>query len=121
VNVADYQAKQYPSPPCWSLVTDVYILERGLQVDAFSTVSNSVRQAAQAFRLQLHKDAQGFHRISEPEDLCLVLMGKTPKLGFHHCGIYYEGKVLHALESGPLYQDMASLRDTYKLMEFWAR
>lgn len=121
MNVADYQAKQYPSPPCWALVTDVYILELGQQVDAFSTISDSVRQAAQAFRLQLHKDAQGFHRINEPQDLCLVLMGKTKKLGFHHCGIYYAGKVLHALDEGVLYQDLPSLRDTYPLVEFWSR
>jgi hypothetical protein len=125
LNVADYLGRIYPSPPCWSLVTEVYIMELGQQVDAFGTISDSVRQAAQAFRLQLHKDALGFKRIMEPVDLCVVLMGKTRKLGFHHCGVYYGGSVLHAVQTEDvqqvLNQDLASLRDTYPLMEFWAR
>lgn len=113
--------KQYSSPPCWELVTDVYRAELGEGVLAFKTVDPSVRAIASAFRLALHKSPHGFARIAAPRDYAVVLMGKSAGIGLHHCGVWYQGKVLHALESGVLYQDMASLGDTYGVMEFWAR
>lgn len=121
MNVAEYQAKVYPSPPCWALVADVLITERGETVGECKTISSSIRSIASAFRLELHKGAHGFQQVPTPVDYAVVLMGKTPKLGFHHCGIYYEGKVLHALDTGTLYQDLASLEGEYQVMEFWSR
>lgn len=130
MNVADYQAKVYPNPPCWMLVADVLTTECGYRVDEYRTVSSSIRQIAtslrhqaiaEAFRLELCKGEHGFEQIVEPEDFAVVLMGRTVKLGFHHCGIYYQGKVLHATPDGVLYQDMASLCDDYRVMEFWSR
>lgn len=121
MNVADYLGRAYASPPCWSLVADVYRAELGQAVEMYSTVSESVRDIARALRLVLHKGDHGFSQIDAPVDMAVVLMGKTARTGFHHCGVYYQGKVLHALDSGALYQDMASLRDGYELMEFWAK
>ena len=121
MNVADYQAKVYPAPPCWNLVSDVLLTERAVVLDTCKTVTSTLRAAASAFRLELHKGAHGFQQVAEPEDFAVVLLGKTMKVGIHHCGVYYQGKVLHALEIGTLYQDMASLRDEYALVEFWSR
>lgn len=121
MNVSDYMAKVYPAPPCWDLVADVYTTELGQVVDEFATVSGSVRAIASAFRLALHKTSHGFQQIPDPVDYAVVLMGRTRKLGLHHCGIYYEGKVLHALDTGTLYQDLPSLQAEYQLMEFWAK
>ena len=121
MNVAEYQAKTYPDPPCWALVADVLFSERGEAVDAFQTISGSVRQIASALRLELYKSSHGFEQIEQPRDFAVVLMGKTARLGLHHCGVYYQGKVLHALPQGVLYQDLESLRAEYPLMEFWAR
>lgn len=121
MNVAEYQAKVYPSPPCWMLVADVYAHELTSEVNTVRTVNNSVRQVASEFRLQLHKDEHGFERIEEPVNYAVVLMGKTARLGFHHCGVYYDGKVLHANDEGVLYEDLNTLRDAYPLMEFWAK
>ena len=121
MNVNEYLAKSYPTPPCWSLVVDVYATERGQDVDVYSTVNNSVRAIAAALKLVLRKSPHGFRQIAEPEDLCVVLMGRSEQLGLHHCGIYYEGRVLHALETGAVYQDMASLGDAYRMIEYWAR
>jgi hypothetical protein len=121
VNVAGYQAKTYPDPPCWALVADVYATERGEPVTEYRTVTNTIRGIADAFRLALHKGQHGFSRIDAPVEFCVVLMGTRPDVGLHHAGVYYQDRVLHATEAGVLYQDMASLSDKYPLMEFWAR
>jgi hypothetical protein len=121
MDVATYMAKAYPSPPCWALASDVLVTECGFDPMGYSTVSGSVRGAASAFRLALHKTTHGFSQIDAPQDFALVLMGKSAALGVHHCGIYYQGKVLHALDTGSLYQDLASLGDDYALIEFWGR
>lgn len=121
MNVAHYQAKQYPNPPCWALVADVYATEREQGVSEFRTINSSIREIASTFRIALHKGQHGFEQIAEPEDLCLVLMGKSIRLGLHHCGIFYQGSVLHALPDGNLFQDLASLADNYSLMQFWGR
>ncbi len=121
MDVSYYQSQVYGSPPCWELVADVYRRELDLSVLEFKTIDNSVRAIASAFRLALHKGAHGFMRITESQDLCVVLLGRTERTGVHHCGIYYQGRVLHALKAGTLYQDMASLTDNYRIVEFWAR
>lgn len=130
MNVADYQVKVYPNPPCWSLVADVYLTERGETVEEFKTIRESIRQLAtslqaqaiaSAFRLAVQKNPDGFARIEEPVDFAVVLMGRVPAAGVHHSGIYYQGKVLHATPEGVLYQDMASLQDAYPVMEFWSK
>lgn len=111
----------FPSPPCWSLVASVYSDVLAEPVEEFKTVGGSVRAASRAFRLQLYKGRHGFEQITEPRDFAVVLMGKTQRTGVHHCGIFYEGSVLHALEAGTLYQDLTTLADEYELMEYWAR
>lgn len=121
MNIATYLARVYPDPPCWALVADVYTAELGLRVDEYRTINNSARAAAKAFRFALHASQHGFAQIAEPQQWCVVLMGKSASLGLHHAGVYVDGKVLHALPEGNLHQDLASLRDGYQLMEFWAR
>lgn len=121
MNISDYLSRQYSNPPCWELVADIYRTELDEGVMGFKTVDPSVRAIASAFRLALHKSPHGFARIEDPVDYAVVLMGKSEALGVHHCGIWYQGKILHALETGNLYQDVASLSDTYKVMEFWAK
>lgn len=121
MDVNAYLGKQYEYPPCWHLVADVYAAELEKSVNDYKTVNASVRAIASAFRVALYKSAHGFVQVSEPVDFCVVLLGKTEKLGLHHCGIYYDGKVLHATANGNFYQDMASLADQFQLMEFWAK
>lgn len=119
--VDDYLNRQYSFPPCWQLVTDVYSQELGLTVNDFSTVNSSIRAIASAFRIALHKAEHGFTRAAEPVDFAVVLMsrmvGRTPT----HCGIYYGGSVLHATPDGVIYQDMATLGDTFKRIEYWVK
>jgi len=121
MNVNEYLGRQYPAPPCWALIADVYANELATTVTDYKTVNASIRAIASAFRLALHKSAHGFGQISEPVDYCVVLLGKTARTGLHHCGIYYQGRVLHMLESGGQYQEMTVIEDAYELIEFWAK
>lgn len=121
MDVSAYQAKVYPSPPCWPLVADVLMTERGITVDVCKTVTGSLRTAASLFRLELHKGAHGFEQVQDPVDFAVVLMGKTNRLGVHHCGIFYDGKVLHALDTGTLHQDLITLHEEYEIVEYWSK
>ena len=121
MNVNTYLAAQYPSPPCWSLVADVYATELDKVVNDYKTINSSIRAIAGAFRIGLHKSAHGFAQIAEPVDYCVVLLGKSARLGLHHCGIYYQGRLLHAQDTGNRYDEMSVVRDEYALIEFWAK
>ena len=125
MNISHYLSQSYPSPPCWELVATVLQQERGLAVTAYKTVNHSIRSIAAAFSLALHKSPHGFRQAEAPEDYAVVLMGRSRALGLHHAGVYYEGKVLHALDGDGgltvLYQDMETLSAEYQLMEFWVR
>lgn len=121
LDVQAYQERVYPSPPCWHLVADVYRSELGEEPNEVQTVSEAMRRAARAYRLELFKSRDGMEQIPQPRDFAIVLMWPTAGRKQLHCGIYYQGSVLHALEPGTLYQDLQTLRDAYPLMEFWAK
>lgn len=121
MNIADYQAKTYGPQPCWELVADVYATELAAVPVDYKTVNRSVREMASAFRLAIHKSAHGFVQITEPVDLAIVLLGKHAGIGVHHCGIYFGGRVLHAQPGATLYEDMSVIRDTFEIVEFWAK
>lgn len=116
-----YLAKVYPSPPCWALISDVYATELADTVTDYKTINPSIRAIAAAFRLALHKAPNGFVQIIDPVDFCIVLMGKTVRTGLHHCGIYYQGKVLHGLDAGNQYQEMSVIADEYRIIEYWSK
>lgn len=119
MDVNSYLAKQYPFPPCWSMVADVLMTEKGRTVNDYKAINSGIRAIAGALRLILHKSAHGFAQIAEPVDYCVVLMGRSEKMGLHHCGIYYQGRVLHAIDSCNQYQEMSVISDEYELIEFW--
>lgn len=121
MNVNAWLERQFPNPPCWELVAAVYHEELALAVNDFKTVNASVRSIASAFRLAIHKNPDGFAQLAEPVDFCIVLLGKTQKLGLHHCGIFYDGRVLHGLDSGNQYDEMSVIGDTYELIEYWGK
>jgi hypothetical protein len=121
VNVNDYLAKQYDLPPCWELVSDVYVNELGCSVESYKPDNTSFKAIASAFRIALHNNKHGFSQIAFPKDYCVVLMAKLVDQTHHHVGVYYDGKVLHALATGNLYQDLSSLGDAFKRIEYWAK
>jgi len=121
ININSYLAKTYGPLPCWELVADVYNTELSSVPVDYKTINSSVREVASAFRLAIHKSAHGFVQVIQPEDMCIVLMAKRADIGIHHCGIYINGSVLHALNSITRYEPMSTIMDTFEVVQFWAR
>lgn len=120
LDIAAFQAKVYEEPRCWMLVTDVYENVLGGDPTEVKTVSEPLRVTARAMRVKLHKGVGGLEQKPEPQEFAIVLMWPTERRRRPHCGIFYDGKVLHATPDAVLHQDLASLRDAYPVMEFWA-
>lgn len=121
MNIADYLNAQYPYPPCWALVADVQARECATPTPPYVADNASSAAIAGEFRRALHAGGHGFVQVECPVDYCIVLMARRAAATPHHCGIYYDGKVLHALAGGTLHQDLSSLGDSYAKIEFWAK
>lgn len=120
LDITGFQQRVYQAPRCWKLVADVYRELLGVAPNEVELPSDSMRRAARAFRLQLFRRTPGMHQVGNPQDLAVVLMWHTLRQRHAHCGICWHGGVLHATESATLYQDLASLRAIYPVMQFWA-
>lgn len=121
MNVNDYLVKQYGPAGCFSLVSDVYMNELKSILRQYKTANTSFKAIAGAFRIALHDNLHGFIQVESPQEYCVVLMAKLAEGHPHHIGVYYEGKVLHALPSGNLYQDVSSIGDQFKRLEYWVK
>lgn len=119
MDINKYLLKQYSQPPCFEAVADIYVNELGFALPNYVTKDPSLKSIANAFRIALHTD-HGFVQLEKPVDYCVVLMSKLANNNPHHIGVYYKGKVFHALPFGNLYQDLYSLTDQFKLTEYWA-
>ena len=121
IDINTYLAKQYGPQPCWELVADVYDHELSAVPVDYKVVNRTVREMSGAFRLALHSCSHGFVMVPEPTDLCIVLLGKHAHLGVHHCGVYHDGSVLHAMPGTTLFEPLSVIRDTFAIVQFWAR
>ena len=122
LDINKYLANTYEAPRCWGLLSEVMHGAHGPAVTGYKpTDSFSVRDLASAFRLTLHRSPGTFIRLSEPADLCMVLLGNGTKLGLHHCGVYWQGSVLHAHEGGNSFDDLSAVRDRFTSIEYWGR
>lgn len=115
-----YLDRVYGQPPCWQLVADVYRTEFDQTVGEYAVVTGTIREAAQKFALHLATDPHGFTRITDPREACIVLLG-SPRAGLHHAGVFTAGKLLHAMRDAVMLEPLESVRDRYKLIEFWSR
>lgn len=121
LDVAHYRSIPLPEPRCWALVTAVYEDQLHTQPSRVRAINGSLREAARLWRVRLHKDTEGMEQLQQPRDLAVVLMWPTPARRDLHCGVYWRGSVLHATATGVQYEGIASLRDAYPVMEFWAK
>ena len=121
MDINKYLSKQYSHPPCFELVADFYVNELGIVLPNYSPRNESLKAIADAFRIALHDQANGFEKIDKPAEYCVVMMAKLPHQTPHHTGIYCEGRLLHALPAGVVYQEFSSVSDQFQKIEYWAR
>jgi len=119
VNVSKYQATSYKNPPCWRLVAHV-LADRGTGLPDFTPEQWKHEQIADAFRIAIHNAPGWASCVPVPEDYDMVLMARNPRMDYHHIGIWWKGKVLHALPSGVWYQSPGVVRAEFrKGFEYW--
>lgn len=119
MNISKYLTRQYSAQPCWDLVADFYATEfDGVVVD-YTIENRSVRKMADDFRIALHNGNHGFTQTDTPVNGCIVLLGKNPKIGIHHCGIYMDGSVLHATAEAVFYEPLSVISDKFALSQYW--
>ncbi|MES2207291.1 MAG: hypothetical protein V4525_10940 [Pseudomonadota bacterium] len=119
MNIAYYLHRIYPYPPCWQLVAEVYERELGFVLPVYKELHEEKRYSrAKAFQLAIHQGDHGLHKVLTPEDYSVVLMGSRRPV---HAGIFYQGRILHATDSGVSYQDIWSIKDSYAWIEYWAK
>lgn len=121
MNVNAYLSRQYSAQPCWDLVADLYATECTPVHVGYTQQVRTVRDMSAAFRLAIHNSPHGFVRVADPVDYAIVLLGKHTRVGIHHCGVYYQGSVLHALPGITLFEPLSVIRDAWELIEFWAQ
>jgi hypothetical protein len=124
MNVQYYLGRIYNNPPCWNLVSEIYKNEVKFEFPVILYPRDErcdIEKYAQAFRIEMAKNKHGFEKIIEPTNYCIVLMSKLKNNTIHHCGVFYNGKIIHATEKAVINQDIFSLRDLYNYMEFWSK
>ena len=103
---------------CWALVALVYS-------DLFDAVvpdykADNLQAVSAAFTAAFAEGLHGFTQVDEPKDFDVVIM-KSERL--FHCGIWYQGKVLHA-NNGAKQVTFERFKDAtrnFKVVEFWRK
>lgn len=113
MNVRKYQSTSYRNPPCWRLVAHV-LFDRGIALPDFSPDCADHEKIATAFRIAIHGAPGWAERVDMPQDYDMVLMARCERMDYHHIGIWWKGRILHALPSGVWYQPPSTLQDEFK-------
>jgi len=105
---------------CWSLVALVYSQEISKDIPMFK--SGSIAGIASAFTAAFATGDHGFYKVELPQDYdVIVFINKSEFRSEYHCGVYYGGKVLHAVRilGGVVFQDLDIASETFDKVEFW--
>lgn len=105
---------------CWSLVALVYSDFFDEKLADYASKDKSFQSIAAAFTAAFAEGKHGFTQIDEPVDLCVIVM--KHKL-LTHCGIWYEGKVIHATSAARqvIMQDEKDAVRQFKSVEYWQK
>ena len=92
---------------CWGLVRHIYKHHKGVDIPYFNI--DALKPLAVRHAFAETNEYKNWVEVKDLQDFNVVLlsMGKIP----HHVGIWYEGKLLHAVEgAGVVWQNQHSLR-----------
>lgn len=100
---------------CWGLVVQFFpdMIDYDQAPDGVLSVSKEFLR-----RIEENENDPRFLRLEEPEDDCLVLMGRIDKI--HHCGVYKSGFIVHANKMGVVADRIPDLRfQGWKRFDFY--
>lgn len=103
---------------CWALVARVY---RDLFSETLTDYNaDNISKVSAAFTAAFARGDHGFHNVETPEDFDVIVMFSKR---LTHCGIYYQGKILHA-NGGAKQVTFERLKDVtrqFEAVEFWRK
>lgn len=105
---------------CWSLVALIYSQEMSKDIPEFK--SKGISGIASAFTAAFATGEHGFKKVASVKNFdVMVFINKSEFRSEYHCGIHYNGKVLHAVKAlgGVVYQDVSVAMQTFDKVEFW--
>jgi hypothetical protein len=109
---------------CWALVAKVYSDIFGDTIPIYKSKSNKPSDIASTFNQAFLNDQHGFKKVEKPVDYCVAVFKKPTINGdFFHCGIYFQGKILHSSDVVGMvtYQSMKEASRGFKTVEFWQK
>ena len=109
---------------CWALVAMVYLYELETDIPDFKSVTDNVKDISAVFTAAFATGEHGFKKVDTPENYDVAVFARDTAWGRHcHCGVWYDGKVLHASKDscGVAYQDIKQASHGFKEIEFWRR
>lgn len=93
---------------CWHLVME--LVPTAPSVEEIGTLKNSLNRMNQPYSTYIPTDT--------PRDGDIVLLGRSDK-EYYHAGVYYQGKVVHALDPSVVFQPLDKLRRQFRAIGFY--
>ncbi len=105
---------------CWGLVAMVYRDIFSDDLKLFHSENDSFRAISTAFTKAFTENKHGFKKVDDKADFDVVIM-RSNRLT--HCGIYYQGKILHSSRGAKqvIFQRFQDATRTFKDIEFWRK
>jgi len=103
---------------CWSLVALVYDKLFNDKLQDYS--AKNIQSISAAFSAAFAEGNHGFERVEKPSDFDVVVMYGNITT---HCGVYYQGKLLHATsdQKQVVFQRLNDVTRFFNRVEFWSK
>ena len=103
---------------CWALVALVYDEIFGDKLKDYS--AKNFREVSTAFTSAFFEGDHGFNKVDSPEDFDVVVLWSKRTV---HCGIYYEGNLLHANNDAKqvIFEKLKNASRSFERIEFWRK
>jgi len=109
---------------CWGLVSKVYADLFSDTIKDFPSKTDNSQEIASVFAAAFATNDHGFKLTENPNNFDLIVFSRNSVYGkLYHCGIMYNGKVLHSSKAvgGVALQSIADAGRGFREFKFWQR
>ena len=93
---------------CWHLVME--LVPTAPSIDEVGTMKNSLNLMNQEYK--------AYKPTNTPCDGDIVLLGRRAD-SYYHAGVYYQGRVVHALDPAVVFQPLSKLATSFSAIGFY--